>query len=178
MKVTITSRNFNPSDNLKSTIEGKMAKLDKYFVKDTEADVMVSNVKGSINKLEATIKAGGFIFRAEESDPDIYFCLDKVIDKLSSQMSRFKTKLLRRNKEQKEVFLADMPETVETAEASEISVVKTKRFTLNPMSTEEAIMQMELLAHSFFVFLDGETDSVNVVYKRADGSYGLLETTK
>ena len=176
MKVTISSKNFNASENLLSLIEKKMEKLDKYFAKDIEADVMLSNVKGSKQKLEATIKAGGFIFRAEESDPDIYFCLDKVIDKLSTQMSRFKGKLIHKNKDQKEVFLAELPDSTEAVD--EIHVVRTKKFVLNPMSTEEAIMQMELLGHSFFVFRDAESNSVNVVYKREDGYYGLLETVQ
>lgn len=174
MKVTVSSKNFNASENLLSLIEKKMEKLDKYFAKDIEADVMLANVKGTKNKLEATIKAGGFIFRAEESDADIYYCLDKVIDKLSSQMSRFKDKLIRRNKDQKEVFLAEIPDSTEAVD--EIKVVRTKKFALNPMSTEEAVMQMELLGHNFFVFRDAETNSVCVVYKRDDGCYGLLET--
>ena len=176
MKVTISSKNFNASENLLSLIEKKMAKLDKYFAKDIEADVMLSNEKGTRQKLEATIKAGGFIFRAEEVNADIYYCLDKVIDKLSSQMSRFKQKLIRKNKDQKEIFLAEVPDVAEAVD--EVQVVKSKKFRINPMSVDEAIMQMELLGHSFFVFLDGETNAVNVVYKRDDGSYGLLETVQ
>ena len=176
MKVTISSKNFNASENLLSLIEKKMAKLDKYFAKDIEADVMLSNEKGTRQKLEATIKAGGFIFRAEEVNADIYYCLDKVIDKLSSQMSRFKQKLIRKNKDQKEIFLAEVPDVAEAVD--EVQVVKSKKFRINPMSADEAIMQMELLGHSFFVFLDGETNAVNVVYKRDDGSYGLLETVQ
>lgn len=174
MKVTISSKNFNASENLLSLIEKKMAKLDKYFAKDIEADVMLSNEKGTRQKLEATIKAGGFIFRAEEVNADIYYCLDKVIDKLSSQMSRFKQKLIKKNKDQKEILLSEVPDAAEAIE--EVNVVKNKKFRINPMTTEEAIMQMELLGHSFFVFLDGETNAVNVVYKREDGTYGLLET--
>ena len=173
MKVTVSSKNFNASENLLSLIEKKMEKLDKYFAKDIEADVMLANVKGTKNKLEATIKAGGFIFRAEEADADIYYCLDKVIDKLSSQMSRFKDKLIRRNKDQKEVFLAEIPDSTEAVD--EIKVVRTKKFALNPMSTEEAVMQMELLGHNFFVFCNAETDQINVVYKRKGNTYGLIE---
>ena len=151
MKVTISSKNFNASENLLSLIEKKMAKLDKYFAKDIEADVMLSNEKGTRQKLEATIKAGGFIFRAEEVNADIYYCLDKVIDKLSSQMSRFKQKLIRKNKDQKEIFLAEVPDVAEAID--EVQVVKSKKFRINPMSTDEAIMQMELLGHSFLFSL-------------------------
>ena len=174
MKVNVTSRNFNASDNLINNIERKMEKLSKYFSQDTTADVMLSNEKGSRQKLEATIKAGGFIFRAEEVNSDIYYCLDKVIDKLSSQMSRFKGKLQRKG--QKEVVYSMLPDAPDAVE--EVGVVRTKKFRLNPMTTEEAIMQMELLEHSFFVFTDGETGGTNVVYKRADGTYGLLVTEK
>ena len=174
MKINISNRNFNPSDNLINNIERKMERLSKYFSKDTTANVMLSNEKGSRQKLEATIQAGGMIFRAEEVNSDIYYCLDKVIDKLSSQMSRFKGKLLRKGKDQKEVVYSMLPDAPDAVE--DISVVKTKRFRLNPMTTEEAIMQMELLEHSFFVFADGETGNTNVVYKRADGTYGLLVT--
>lgn len=176
MKVNITSKNFNASDQLKERIEKKFKKLDKYFSKETVANVMLSNEKGNKQRLEATINAGGMIFRAEEMNEDIYFCMDRVLDRLSSQMLRFKTKLVKKHKDQKEVFWAELPEAEEKKE--EINVVKTKKFRINPMNTEEAIMQMELLGHSFFVFLNEEADGVNVVYKRNDGTYGLLETQK
>ncbi len=172
MKVTIISKNFNASDQLKETLEKKFIKLDKYFSKDTVANIMLSNEKGNRQKLEATINAGGMIFRAEEVNSDIYFCMDKVLDRLSSQMSRFKTKIEKKHKGQKEILFEELPDAEELEET--MSVVKTKRFRINPMNTEEAIMQMELLEHNFFVFLNEEADGVNVVYKRKDGSYGLL----
>ena len=174
MEVNIISKNFNASDQLKERIEKKFKKLDKYFSKETVANIMLSNEKGKRQKLEATINAGGMIFRAEEMNEDIYFCMDKVLDRLSSQMLRFKTKLVKKHKDQKEVFWAELPEAED--ETEEINVVKKKKFRINPMNTEEAIMQMELLGHTFFVFLNEEADGVNVVYKRKDGTYGLLET--
>lgn len=176
MKVNITSKNFNASDQLKERIEKKFKKLDKYFSKETVANIMLSNEKGNKQRLEATINAGGMIFRAEEMNEDIYFCMDRVLDRLSSQMLRFKTKLVKKHKDQKEVFWTELPEAEEKKE--EINVVKTKKFRINPMNTEEAIMQMELLGHNFFVFLNEEADGVNVVYTRKDGTYGLLETQK
>ena len=176
MKVNITSKNFNASDQLKERIEKKFKKLDKYFSKETVANIMLSNEKGNKQRLEATINAGGMIFRAEEMNEDIYFCMDRVLDRLSSQMLRFKTKLVKKHKDQKEVFWTELPEAEEKKE--EINVVKTKKFRINPMNTEEAIMQMELLGHNFFVFLNEEADGVNVVYARKDGTYGLLETQK
>jgi len=174
MQVNIKSKNLNPSDALVSKIEAKMGKLDKYFSSDITANVMLSEVKTGLAKLEATINAGGMIFRAEESNADLFFCLDKVIDKLSAQMSRFKKKLIKKHKDQKEILLAELPDVAEAVE--EINVVKTKKFVLTPMTTDEAILQMELLEHSFYVFANPETGKANVVYKRADGQYGLLET--
>ena len=135
---------------------------------------MCSEVRKGLCKLEATIYAAGMIFRAEESSDDIYYCLDKVIDKLSTQMSRFKTKLVKHHKDQKDIIFAEIPDAA--AETAEQGIVRTKRFRLNPMTSEEAILQMELLEHNFFIYKDGESGGVNVVYKRADGSYGLLET--
>ena len=174
MFIEITGKNFNPSDKLEATIEKKFGKLDKYFSGEAKAAIMCSEVRKGLCKLEATIYAAGMIFRAEESSDDIYFCLDKVIDKLSTQMSRFKTKLVKHHKDQKDIIFAEIPDAA--AETADKGIVRTKRFRLNPMTSEEAILQMELLEHSFFIYKDGESGGINVVYKRADGSYGLLET--
>lgn len=174
MKVIITSKNFNASDHLKETIEKKFEKLGKYFSNDIVANVMIS-MERNRQKMEATINARGMIFRAEESTTDAYEGVDRIVDKLSKQMSRFKDKLQKKYKDNKEFMFTDIPEYEE--EPEEMKIVKRKKFELLPMSVEEAIMQMELLQHSFFVFLNIETDSVNVVYKRHQDDYGLLETT-
>ncbi len=174
MKVVITCKNFTASDHLKDTIEKKFERLGKYFSKEIVANVMLSQERGK-QRLEATINAKGTIFRAEDSNADIYTCVDKVVDKLSSQMSRFKTKLQRKHKDNKEIMFGEVPDSVEE-ESDEIKIVRTKRFELLPMTAEEAVMQMELLEHAFYVFLNMESDSVSVVYKRNDGAYGLLET--
>ena len=176
MRVTITSKNFNPNDKLKATIENKLNKLDKYFNNTVEAKIMCSEVKSGLCKLEATIFASGMIFRAEEASNDIYFCLDKVIDKLSRQMSKYKTKLVNKHHDQKDILFEEIPEAA-TANDEPIGIVRTKKFELSPMTPDEAILQMELLEHNFFIFRDGESGKVCVVYKRADeGTYGLLET--
>jgi len=174
MKVVITSKNFNASDHLKETIEKKFEKLGKYFSNDIVANVIISMERGK-QKMEATINARGMIFRAEEGSTDVYDGIDRIVEKLSSQMSRFKAKLQKKHKDNKELLFADIPEHDDAGE--EIKVVKTKNFVLTPMTTEEAILQMELLQHSFFVFLNMETGGVNVVYKRNNNDYGLLETT-
>ena len=176
MKTNIAGKNYSPSDKLRETIEKKFEKLDKYFSNEITGNVMVIREKDGY-KLEATINAKGTIFRAEVKADDPYDAVDRVIDKLSSQMSRFKTKLQKKHKGHKEVTFADLPVFEEEVREEEIQVVKKKKFELTPMTVDEAIVQMELLAHSFYVFLNIETDSVNVVYRRNDKDYGLLETT-
>jgi putative sigma-54 modulation protein len=174
MKTVITGKNYTPSDKLKDIIEKKFSKLDKYFSEETTANVLTIKEKGNY-KVEATINAKGTIFRAETRSGDPYDCVDRCIEKLSNQMSRFKTKLQKKYKGQKDFGFEDLPEFEE--EQEEINVVRSKKFQLEPMGEEEAIMQMEMLNHDFFVYLNMETDSVNVVYKRKDGNYGVLETT-
>ncbi|MBQ1907998.1 MAG: ribosome-associated translation inhibitor RaiA [Firmicutes bacterium] len=173
MKINITKKNLNPGEATLQAIEKKLSKLDKYFAKDTQADVVLTNMKNNTVKLEATINADGLIFRAEEIGDDLRGCLDSVVDKLASQMSRFKKKLIKSNRK-KEVVYAELPD-VDTAAPEELAVAKTKTFRISPMAVEEAILQMELLEHSFFVFRHAEKNNVCVVYKRNDGSYGLLD---
>ncbi len=172
MKVVITSKNVNADDRLKDTVEKKMEKLNKYFSDDIGVNVMLSAEK-SRQKIEATIQIKGMIFRAEDISSDIYEGIDNVVEKLSTQMSRFKTKIQKRHKDNKDLSFADWPDEIQ----EEIKVVRTKKFELEPMTVDEAIVQMEMLEHNFFVFLNMETDSVNVVYKRRNDDYGLLETT-
>ncbi|MCI5688471.1 ribosome-associated translation inhibitor RaiA [Anaerovoracaceae bacterium 42-11] len=174
MKVNITGKNFNTYKHLQDTLEKKFDKLGKYFSDDITVNVVLSQERGK-DKIEATINAKGAVFRSEEASDDIYEAIDKVVDKLSSQMARFKGKLQKRYNDNKSVRFESLPELPE--EVEEVKVVKTKKFELSPMSVEEAILEMEMLQHNFFVFLDMETDSVNVVYIRKDGNYGVLETT-
>ena len=174
MKVNITGKNFNTYKNLQDTLERKFDKLGKNFSDDITVKVVLSQERGK-DKIEATINAKGAVFRSEDVSDDIYEAIDKVVDKLSSQMARFKGKLQKRYNDNKSVRFESLPELPE--EVEEVKVVKTKKFELSPMSVEEAILEMEMLQHNFFVFLDMETDSVNVVYIRKDGNYGVLETT-
>ncbi|MDR3242502.1 MAG: ribosome-associated translation inhibitor RaiA [Clostridiales Family XIII bacterium] len=175
MKVIITGKNFNASDHLKGVIEAKFQKLGKYFSDDIVANVTLVAERGR-QKIEATINARGTIFRAEDTTNGAYNEVDRVVDKLSSQMSRFKTKLRRTHNDGKAIMFLDIPDLPQSEEAEEMKIVKRKKFDLLPMSVDEAILQMELLEHNFFVFLDMESDGVGVVYKRNDGNYGLLET--
>ena len=175
MKVIITGKNYTPSEKLKETVEKKFEKLDKYFSNEITGNVMVIKEKANY-KVESTINAVGTIFRAEVKSSDPYDCVDRCIEKLSSQMSRFKTKLQKKHKGHKAVDFTDIP-VIEEEPEEDIRIVKKKKFELEPMTVDEAIVQMELLEHNFFVFLNIETDSVNVVYRRDDEDYGLLETT-
>ncbi len=173
MKVIIASKNFNASDHLKDSIEKKFERLGRYFSDDITANVTLVMIKER-QTMEATINAKGTIFRAEETATDIYNAVDRVVEKLSSQMSRFKTKLQKKHKEHVEVMFNDLPEDKDTDE-TEIEIVRSKKFDIEPMEAEEAVMQMELLEHNFFVFLNPETAKANIVYKRKDGRFGLLE---
>ena len=172
MKIIVTGKNINVSDKIQTAIEKKFEKLGKYFADDIKDNVVIHPEKAKV-KMEATIATKGAIFRAEDVSQDIFDCIDIVADKLSSQMSKYKGKMLRKNKSNESVRFEMIPET---AEPEEGKVVKTKRFELTPMTVDEAILQMELLQHNFFVFLNVETDSVSVVYKRQDKDYGVLNT--
>lgn len=172
MKIIVTGKNINVSDKIQTAIDKKFEKLGKYFADDIKANIVIHPEKAKV-KLEATIVAKGTIFRAEDVSQDIFDCIDIVADKLQSQMSKYKGKMLKKNKANESVRFEMIPEAEEKEEGK---VVKTKRFQLTPMTVDEAILQMELLQHTFFVFLNIETDSVGVVYKREDKDYGVLNT--
>jgi putative sigma-54 modulation protein len=178
MKVNITGKNYDTYEKLENTIEKKLDRLDKYFSEDVSSNVVLSQERGR-DKIEVTINAKGAVFRAEEMNQDVYDGIDRVVDKLSSQISRFKGKLAKRYNDNKALkFEFEEPEDEEDYEEIEDTpVVKTKKFELRPMDVDEAILEMEMLGHNFFVYLDMDTDSVNVVYKRNGGNYGVLETT-
>lgn len=173
MKVIITGKNFNTSEHLEQTIDKKFEKLGKYFSDDIKVSIVLSQERNR-DKIEATINAKGTIFRGEELSTDIYEAVDKVVDKLANQMAKFKGKLKKRYNDNKTVRFEFLPEI---EEVEETNVVKTKKFDLLPMTVDEAILQMEMLQHNFYVFLDMERNGVSVVYKRNDKDYGLLETT-
>ena len=174
MKLTFTTKNFRTYKHLEETIEKKFEKLDKYFSDDIDANLVISRER-NMNKLEVTINAKGAVFRAEDTNEDIYTAVDTVVDKLAAQMSKFKGKMQRRWKDNRSVRFESIP-TFEDEEQDVGKIVKTKKFDLLPMTPEEAVLQMEMLQHDFFVYLDMETDSVNVVYRRKDENYGVLET--
>lgn len=175
MIINISTKNFNASDHLLDIIESKLSRLEKYFSGDIETNVTLS-MENSRKKIEATINVDGAIFRAEETTQDVYNGIDRIMDKLNGQMSKFKRKIAKRHKDSKSIRFEDIPDVTD-AYGDNFEIVRRKTYELLPMNTEEAILQMELLSHSFYVFLDMERDRISVVYKRNDGKYGLLETT-
>ncbi len=174
MKIKHYGRFMDVSDSLREYTEKKLAKLDWFFEPDAEGQVKYTQEKGGKNIVEVTISHKGLLFRAEEATSDMYASVDKAVDKLSRQIRRHRTKLDKR-------VHVSMPEPapepeVEEAPEEERKVVRVKRFSMKPMSVEDAMMQMELLGHNFYLFDNAETGHVCVLYVRQDGDYGLLET--
>lgn len=173
MKITISGKNIEVTNALKNAVEKKLTKMDKYFNPDVEAHVTLS-VQKTRKIIEVTIPFNGVILRGEESNDDMYASIDLVADKLERQIRKQKTKLERRNHGDSLRFQY-IPEYTDNKDSEESKIVKTKKFAIKPMSAEEAILQMELLGHNFFVYENADDGIVNVIYKRKDGNYGLIE---
>lgn len=171
MKVTVIGKNIDVTPVLREIVERKILKLDRYFNPNVEARATLTVQKNS-QIFEVTIPFNGVILRCEESTDDMYKSIDLVQAKLERQIRKQRTKLQRRNNESLRFSNFD---EVALEDDDQGEIVKVKKFNIKPMSTEEAILQMELVEHNFFVFKDSDTDNVNVIYKRKDGNYGLLE---
>lgn len=172
MKFVITGRKVEVTDALKEKVIKKLGKLDKFFHEDTEAHITLS-VQKERQIVEVTIFQKGFIFRAEEANHDMYASIDKVVDVLERQIRKNKTKITKKLKEN--AFESFENEKSDIIDENKFDVVKTKRFSIKPMDIEEAILQMNMLGHTFFMFTNSKNGDVNVVYKRNDGNYGILE---
>lgn len=175
MKITLRGKNIEITEAIEEKVSEKLSKLDKYFIvsENVEAKVLVRTYPYG-QKIEVTIPTEYVLLRAEVVDQDLYNAIDLVIDKLEGQIRKYKTRLNRKSKDNKLAFNLASIEPLE--EEEEDVLVKTKTITPKPMDMEEAIMQMELIGHSFFVYRDTETDAINIVYRRNDGDYGLIET--
>ena len=172
MRYTISGKNINITPGLKDAVESKLGKLECYFSPDTEVQVTLSVEKGR-QKIEVTIPVKGSIIRAEQDSNDMYVSVDLVEEIIARQIKKYKTKIVDKKQSAlafSEAFLQEEAEQEET-----VNIVKTKRFAMKPMDAEEACVQMELLGHNFFMFLNADTNEVNVVYKRKGNSYGLIE---
>lgn len=172
MKVKIHARNIKLTDAIKETVEKKVLKLEKYFVEDVEAKVTLS-VQKNRHIVEVLIPFNGICIRAEESTDDMYKSIDLVEEKLERQIVKYKTKL--KKDEYSSVRYPVVDSEKFAVQEEDNKIVKVKRFDLKPMDAEEAVLQMELIGHNFFVYRDGETNETKVVYKRKDGHYGLIE---
>ena len=172
MRFTITGRNIEVTQGLREAVEDKLGKLDRFFVPATEAVVRLS-VQKDIQKIEVTIPVKGHIIIAEESSSDMYVSIDLVEEILERQLKKYKNKLIDKKQSAPSFSEAFLQEDASAEE--EIQIVKSKKFAVKPMDPEEACVQMELLGHNFYVFLNADTEEVNVVYKRKGGTYGLIE---
>ena len=174
MSYTITGRNIEVTPGLKAAVEKKIGKLEHFFTPDTEVFVALSAQK-DIQKIEVTIPVKGNTIRAEESSTDMYVSIDLVEEIIERQIRRYRKKLI----DKKQAALSFSQNFIEEEEEvpydDEIQIVKTKKSAVKPVNPEEACLQMEMLGHNFYVFLNSETDQVNVVYKRKNGTYGLIE---
>lgn len=172
MRVKIHARNIKLTEALKDTVEKKVLKLEKYFIEDIEAKVTLS-VQKNRQIVEVLIPFNGMCVRAEETTEDMYKSIDLVEEKLERQIVKYKKKLKR--DEYSSVRYPEIDHTEYKVQEEESKIVKVKRIDLKPMDEEEAVLQMELIGHNFFVYRDGETNETKVVYKRKDGHYGLIE---
>ncbi|NLY45296.1 MAG: ribosome-associated translation inhibitor RaiA [Tissierella sp.] len=174
MIMKYAGKNMEVTNALREVTEKKLSKLDKYFQKDIEGNVTFSTQKNR-KIIEVTINLPGTIIRAEESSDDMYASIDRAIDVLERQIRKYKTRLQKRYQNGETIRFENVMPLNKDYDVERAKLVKRKRFGLKPMSSDEAILQMELLRHNFFVFMDSETEDVNVVYKRKDGDYGLIE---
>lgn len=180
MNYNIRGQRVQVTEALRDYTEKKLSRLEKYFEPSitSEVNVTLTVTKGQ-HIVEVTIPFSGIILRAEEKSEDMYASIDLVVDKLERQIRKHKTKVNRqiRQASGSKAIFRDTNTAVSVAdeEDDDFELVRTKRFTLKPMDVEEAILQMNLVGHTFFVFSNAETKSVNVVYKRSDGKYGLIE---
>ncbi|SFR03633.1 ribosome hibernation-promoting factor, HPF/YfiA family [Desulfoscipio geothermicus] len=171
MNVLVRGRNVEVTNALKEYVEKRVGKLSK-FLDDVNEATVIMTVEGDSHKVEVTVPYNGIILRGEEATADMYSSIDLITDKLEKQIEKYKGKLARRRSPNGQKGAVDVRAQ---NEGDGPKVVKTKRFAIKPMPVDEAVMQMNLLGHSFFVFSNAETEQVNVVYKRKDGNYGLIE---
>ena len=177
MKITTTGKGIRIGKRLEERITGKMQKFDKFFGEEGSFNIKI-RPEGSVMVVEITLKLDTKIYRAEARDEEILTAIDKTVDKLESQIRRQKTKFMKKKKEYPQIvsFLEEEPDTDFDFEMDdEKKIIKRKPFELRPMTSEDAILTMEMLDHTFLVYLDANTDNVCVVYKRKDGNYGLIE---
>ena len=172
MRFIITGRNIDVTDGLRSAVEEKLGKLDRFFAPETEVNVTLS-VEKERQKIEVTIPVKGNIIRSEQVSSDMYVSIDLVEEVIERQLRKYKNKIV--DKQQAAANFQKAYLDKDYDEDEEVKIIRTKKFGIKPMYPEDACVQMELLGHSFFVFRNADTDEVNVVYKRKGNTYGLIE---
>ena len=174
MKYTVHGKKIKVTDDLKKYVEEKIKKLDKYFENSEEftATVVIKNHE-PLQKIEVTIPTDNFILRNEAVNEDLYAAIDNVSDKLERQIRKNKEKI---NKKQNKTVIKDFEFLLEDEFENDEKIVKRKKLELKPIDEEEAIIEMEMLGHNFFVFKDVDSEKICVLYKRKNGNYGIIET--
>ena len=172
MRFIITGRNIDVTEGLKSAVEEKLGKLDRFFAPETEVNVTLS-VEKERQKIEVTIPVKGNIIRSEQVSSDMYVSIDLVEEVIERQLKKYKNKIV--SKQQNAAAFAQEFVDKDYDYEDDVKIIRTKRFGIKPMDPEEACVQMELLGHNFYVFFNSETEEVNVVYKRKGNTYGLIE---
>ncbi|MRI82133.1 ribosome hibernation-promoting factor, HPF/YfiA family [Fundicoccus ignavus] len=180
----VRGENIEVTKAIRDYAEKKVAKLERFFtdVPDATAYVNLKVYPDKTAKAEVTIPLSFLVLRAEETTPDLYASIDFVVDKLERQVRKYKTKINRKSREKgfdgiKQADLADAVVVEEKHEEPELEIVRSKRINLKPMDSEEAVLQMNMLGHDFFIYTDAETMEISIVYRRKDGRYGLIETS-
>ena len=173
MRITISGRNIELTEGLKQAVEEKLSKLEKFFKPDTDVYVTLS-VEKDRQKIEVTIPMKGSYIRSEQVSSDMYVSIDLVEEVIERQLKKYRTKLVTKQQNAAAVFKQDFLDE-KSEDDEEIKIIRTKKFDMKPMYPEDACVEMELLGHDFYVFINAETEDVNVVYKRKGNTYGLIE---
>ena len=174
MKFIIIGKNIDVTPGLREAVESKLGKLERYFTPNTEIHVTLSVQKGH-QKIEVTIPVKGGLVRSEQESSDMYVSIDLVEEVIERQLRKYKNKLVAREQEGGNFKQEFFEEDDKIEDVGEIKIVRTKKFGFKPMYPEDACVQMELLGHDFYVFCNAESDEVNVVYRRKNGTFGLIE---
>lgn len=177
MKLSINGRGVEVTDNLEQLFEKKLTKLDKYFREDATAKIVLSHSSRGRQRLELTISSGGTLFRSEVEAETFQNAIDEAEENIERQIRKNKTRLQRRFREKaldKQEFNRIESDKQFAEEEDKDEIVRVKRFSYKPMSSEEAILEMNLLGHNFFVYSDIDTGTINVIYRRDEGGYGLI----
>ena len=173
MNFVIYGKNIEITDNLRQAIEDKLGKLERYFTPDTKVNVTLS-VEKERQKIEVTIPVKGSIIRSEQVSNDLYVSIDLVEEVIERQLHKYKSKIIDKHQAGGSVQQGYIEDDFNNEE-DEIRIIRSKKFDIKPMYPEDACVQMELLGHGFFVFVNAESDKTNVVYRRKNGTYGLIE---